>query len=347
MSAELNIGYSIRRSDRARRVRVAVDPDGAVEVVLPRRARERDAAAAVRELEPWIRRRLAEAAGRAPPSRPAAPRCPTSASRSRSWPSPGARACIAAATGCSSRPATRARRSSAGSAAGPPRRDRARVWSAPRRRRACGGRSVRSATSGRAGEVARRPGRLSFNWRLLLAPEEVLDYVVWHEACHLAVLDHSPRFWALLAEPPPDHRRRPRLAARSRRDADPLRLRPSVAAQRLVGALAGAPLDQAAAQGPGLRLGRAVAARSIRRRARSPPRPVTSRRAAGDLRRAGRSYARGRVRRRRGALARARPRAGRSCRRPPRARSSRRAVSRRRARRRRPAARPLSPAPRR
>ena len=39
---------------------------------------------------------------------------------------------------------------------------------------------------------------MSFNWRLLLAPERVLDYVVWHEVCHLEVLDHSPRFWALL-----------------------------------------------------------------------------------------------------------------------------------------------------
>src|SRR3712207_7330966 len=36
-------------------------------------------------------------------------------------------------------------------------------------------------------------GAMSFNWRLLLAPEPVLDYVVWHEACHLEVLDHSPR----------------------------------------------------------------------------------------------------------------------------------------------------------
>jgi predicted metal-dependent hydrolase len=41
-------------------------------------------------------------------------------------------------------------------------------------------------------------GRMSFNWRLLLAPERVLDYVVWHEVCHLEVLDHSPRFWTLL-----------------------------------------------------------------------------------------------------------------------------------------------------
>ena len=39
---------------------------------------------------------------------------------------------------------------------------------------------------------------MSFNWRLLLAPAPVLDYVVWHEACHLRVMDHSPRFWALV-----------------------------------------------------------------------------------------------------------------------------------------------------
>ena len=39
---------------------------------------------------------------------------------------------------------------------------------------------------------------MSFNWRLLLAPEAVLDYVIEHEVCHLEVMDHSPRFWALL-----------------------------------------------------------------------------------------------------------------------------------------------------
>ena len=50
-------------------------------------------------------------------------------------------------------------------------------------------------------------GAMSFNWRLLLAPAPVLDYVVWHEVCHLEVMDHSPRFWSLLAQRWPDYRR--------------------------------------------------------------------------------------------------------------------------------------------
>ena len=49
-------------------------------------------------------------------------------------------------------------------------------------------------------------GRMSFNWRLLLAPERVLEYVVWHEVCHLQILDHSPRFWALVERRWPSYR---------------------------------------------------------------------------------------------------------------------------------------------
>jgi predicted metal-dependent hydrolase len=41
-------------------------------------------------------------------------------------------------------------------------------------------------------------GTLSFNWRLVLAPFEVLDYVVVHELCHLRVANHSRRFWQLV-----------------------------------------------------------------------------------------------------------------------------------------------------
>ncbi|HEX3517676.1 MAG TPA: hypothetical protein VHT29_01430, partial [Solirubrobacteraceae bacterium] len=56
-----DIHYTIRRSARARRVRVTVHAHSGVEVVLPTRAPERAAAAAVRELRPWIERRLDEA----------------------------------------------------------------------------------------------------------------------------------------------------------------------------------------------------------------------------------------------------------------------------------------------
>ena len=49
-------------------------------------------------------------------------------------------------------------------------------------------------------------GAMSFNWRLLLAPEVVLDYVVEHEVCHLTHMDHGPRFQALMAARVPDHK---------------------------------------------------------------------------------------------------------------------------------------------
>lgn len=50
-------------------------------------------------------------------------------------------------------------------------------------------------------------GTLSFNWRLVLAPSEVLDYVVVHELCHRRVPNHSREFWALVERHRPDWRR--------------------------------------------------------------------------------------------------------------------------------------------
>ena len=41
-------------------------------------------------------------------------------------------------------------------------------------------------------------GDLMFSWRLIMAPVDVLDYVVAHEVAHLAELNHSPRFWAVV-----------------------------------------------------------------------------------------------------------------------------------------------------
>jgi predicted metal-dependent hydrolase len=42
-------------------------------------------------------------------------------------------------------------------------------------------------------------GTLAFSWRLVMAPDWVLDYVVAHEVAHLKELNHSPRFWAHVA----------------------------------------------------------------------------------------------------------------------------------------------------
>jgi predicted metal-dependent hydrolase len=49
-------------------------------------------------------------------------------------------------------------------------------------------------------------GTLSFNWRLVLAPHDVLDYVVVHEICHLVELNHGPDFWALVERRRPGYR---------------------------------------------------------------------------------------------------------------------------------------------
>ena len=52
---------------------------------------------------------------------------------------------------------------------------------------------------------AARTGRLSFSWRLVLAPPEALETVVVHELAHLRVFGHGPAFWAVVAGRIPDH----------------------------------------------------------------------------------------------------------------------------------------------
>ena len=49
-------------------------------------------------------------------------------------------------------------------------------------------------------------GTLSFNWKLMLAPPKVLDYVVVHELCHLIEMNHSPRFWKQVENVIPDYK---------------------------------------------------------------------------------------------------------------------------------------------
>ena len=46
---------------------------------------------------------------------------------------------------------------------------------------------------------------LNFNWKLIMAPPPVLDYVVIHELCHLHEFNHSPRFWQLVEAQMPEY----------------------------------------------------------------------------------------------------------------------------------------------
>ena len=50
-------------------------------------------------------------------------------------------------------------------------------------------------------------GNLNFNWKLIMAPPEALDYVVVHELCHLIEMNHSPAFWAQVEKHCPDYKR--------------------------------------------------------------------------------------------------------------------------------------------
>jgi predicted metal-dependent hydrolase len=199
------IPYTVRRSARARRIRVNVHAHSGVEVVLPSRAPERAAATAISELRPWIERRLAEArqtmaavAGRAGtlPYLDATLRVIAEPGRSRVH-RQGDRLLVPAGD---ARPAIERFYRRAARAEIVPRLDAAGA----RAGLSYTGLDIRGQRTRWASCSSK--GRMSFNWRLLMAPERVLEYVVWHEICHLQVLDHSPRFWALLERHWPDWR---------------------------------------------------------------------------------------------------------------------------------------------
>jgi predicted metal-dependent hydrolase len=210
------IPYAIRRSDRARRARIVVDAGG-VEVVVPRRMPLREVEPFVAEKEAWIQRTLRRYrtaaldgprvelrdGGHVPYlGRELALRVKVEPGRVRPHVAVrGDRAIVKLPPGGDLRDALERWY-----------RRRARAEIAPRL----------DAATARAGTGYTRltirgqrtrwascsdGGSMSFNWRLLLAPEEVLDYVVEHEVAHLEVMGHSRRFWALVASRCPDYRR--------------------------------------------------------------------------------------------------------------------------------------------
>ncbi|CAN5410974.1 hypothetical protein BH10PSE19_BH10PSE19_11610 [soil metagenome] len=65
---------------------------------------------------------------------------------------------------------------------------------------------LRLSTAARRWGSCNSKGLISLNWRLIMAPLAVIDYVIVHELAHIVEMNHSPRFWNLVAKIMPDYK---------------------------------------------------------------------------------------------------------------------------------------------
>ena len=193
-------GVAIRRSSRARRIQIRVAPvGGKVELVLPPGATRAEGLAFLETKRGWIAERTANALSRVPFADgtvfPFLGREITI--RLVASPRPGIRR-EGSTLNVGGRPQDLPQavegwlRRAARSEIEPLVEEKAARLGAPHGRIA-----IRDTTS-RWGSCSAR-GNLGFSWRLVLAPPEVLDYVVAHEVAHLAEHNHGKRFWVHVA----------------------------------------------------------------------------------------------------------------------------------------------------
>lgn len=214
VSKEIRLGsvtvpYTIRRSDRARRMALRMLPTHGLEVVLPRGMTQRDAAAFIQKEQDWVLRALHRVHATQPTVLQSGMSLPYLDDRLRLLVGPGNRTTLhregdvvtVSTTPSDSIPAVleawyreEARHILT---------DRARVHAS-----ALGVELRRIAikdTRSRWGSCSGL-GNLNFSWRLMLAPSAVMNYVVAHEVAHLRELNHSPRFWQHVEFLCPDYR---------------------------------------------------------------------------------------------------------------------------------------------
>lgn len=181
------IEVAVRESPRARLIRVVAHADGTVEVVVPRRTPRHAVDRTLETHGEWLARQLARSSARKLGiQRPdvvwlhGQPLPLPRASSLDTWYRTRAREAV---THVASREAERLGLQYSGLSI----RDQRTRWG--------------SCSS---------LGNLSFNWRLVIAPLEVLEYVVVHELCHLREHNHSQAFWKLVAEARPSYKREKR-----------------------------------------------------------------------------------------------------------------------------------------
>jgi predicted metal-dependent hydrolase len=223
-----DLDYTLRRSSRAQRLRVTIDPRRGVIATVPSvRVSEARARALVEpflaEREAWLRRHVAHHASAAAEIAAAGPIRDGSLLRYRGEPH---RVCVVAGSPGSRR--SHVERVGGDeedqlvvTLAATERRPLPAIleaWLRVRARDALEAAIARHApalnvtparvtvrdTRSRWGSAS-RAGRLSFSWRLVLAPPGVLETVAVHELAHLRVFGHGPGFWALVAGRIPGH----------------------------------------------------------------------------------------------------------------------------------------------
>ena len=192
-----NIEIVTRRSHRARRLSLRVSRlDGRVTMTLPRGVSDREALAFAREREGWLRGHL----GRIAPETPVAlgAELPFEGQVLRIAEGTGRRVALDAGRllvpGAPDRVGARVQGWIKSEA-------RTRIAAACDRHAAALGRPFRKLTlrdtRSRWGSCT-SAGDLMLSWRLVMAPPAVLDYVCAHEVAHLAEMNHSPAFWAVV-----------------------------------------------------------------------------------------------------------------------------------------------------
>lgn len=198
------VEVTLRRTARARRMSLRVSRlDGRVTLSLPPMARESEAMAFLRAQEDWIRKALSNVVaggsvglgdelpveGRMVALRAGPGRSVVLTEDALLVPGDAARAGVRVAAFLKTRA-----------------RDRLAAASDHYAQRI--GRRYRTLTlrdtRSRWGSCTSEAG-LMYSWRLIMAPRQVLDYVAAHEVAHLAEMNHSPRFWAIVADLMPDY----------------------------------------------------------------------------------------------------------------------------------------------
>jgi len=214
------IPYRLRRSRRALRLRITVRPDG-VDVVAPVRAGEQEIADFVAHHGDWVQTKVsalrrALAAHPGPERLAAGGRVPFRGRpvELRIAPCAGPRLAVSYRDGFEVRLPARLpedERDAAVEAAlrhwlkREARRDAERWTALHGPRHGLVPRGLRIKEQKQLWGSCSARGTLNLNWRLILAPEAVFEYVVVHELCHLRVRNHQKEFWRLVEQVLPDY----------------------------------------------------------------------------------------------------------------------------------------------